>query len=312
MNRPTRLLALLAVILLARPVEAELRLPSVFTEGMVLQRERPVQVWGRADAGSQVRVVLESAGAKGTRTLTGRGLADDTGRWMVRLEADPRETPGHRRHLDAGDLRAPPDGRRRRRGNRCVVPGGGSNHDRRRAGGRGLDLRRAVEHGMVDRRLRRRRTEPGPDGQSPTPADRRTPPGGHLPREDVEARWESCTPENLGDWTAVGYFFGERLIRELDVPVGLISSNWGGTRIEPWIDREDLAAHPRFAERSAALQDRIERWNRLDREELRRLRSEAERARPTRGGSTGRRSTPGIPAIARGGWHHPPTTPAGR
>ena len=278
MNRPARLLAILAVILLARPVQSELRLPSVFTDGMVLQRERPVHVWGRADAGSQVRVVLESADAKGPRTLSGRGLAGDTGRWMVRLEPDPA------RPLDTD----------------ATWTLGISEHHR--TGGAGGDEARGWSP-AVDRisisdvlvgevwicggqsNMEWSIDASDGDGRS---RDRMANPRLRLidvphrvatsPREDVEARWESCTEGNLGDWTAVGYFFGERLNRELGVPVGLISSNWGGTRIEPWIDREDLAAHPRFAERSAALQDRIDRWNRLDREELRRLRTEAETA----------------------------------
>ncbi|MED5508409.1 MAG: hypothetical protein VX684_11280, partial [Planctomycetota bacterium] len=220
MNRPTRLLALLAVILLARPVEAELRLPSVFTEGMVLQRERPVQVWGRADAGSQVRVVLESADARGTRTLTGRELADDTGRWLVRLEADPGRpldtdatwTLGISEHhrtagVEGGETAAwSPAVDRITIGDVLVgevwICGGQSN------------MEWSIDASDGDGRSRDRMANPRlrlidvPHRVATSP------------REDVEARWESCTPENLGDWTAVGYFFGERLIRELDVPVG--------------------------------------------------------------------------------------------
>jgi sialate O-acetylesterase len=46
--------------------------------------------------------------------------------------------------------------------------------------------------------------------------------------------WKVCSPETVAGFTGVGYFFGRRLNKELDVPIGLIGSNWGGTRIEPW------------------------------------------------------------------------------
>ena len=46
--------------------------------------------------------------------------------------------------------------------------------------------------------------------------------------------WQVCSPDTVGDFTAVGFFFGRHLHGELNVPVGLIGSNWGGTRIEPW------------------------------------------------------------------------------
>ncbi len=55
-----------------------------------------------------------------------------------------------------------------------------------------------------------------------------------FPKEDVDAAWTVCSPETVSDYTAVGYFFGRHLQGELGVPVGLINSSWGGTRIEPW------------------------------------------------------------------------------
>jgi sialate O-acetylesterase len=54
------------------------------------------------------------------------------------------------------------------------------------------------------------------------------------PLEDVEAEWKVCTPETIRDFSAVAYYFGRELHQKLDVPVGLISTRWGGTRIEPW------------------------------------------------------------------------------
>jgi sialate O-acetylesterase len=54
------------------------------------------------------------------------------------------------------------------------------------------------------------------------------------PLEDVEAEWEVCAPQAIRDFSAVAYYFGRELNQKLGVPVGLISTRWGGTRIEPW------------------------------------------------------------------------------
>lgn len=55
-----------------------------------------------------------------------------------------------------------------------------------------------------------------------------------VPQKDVAGAWVATAPESVGDKSAVAYFFGRRLHQALDVPVGLVQSAWGGTRIEPW------------------------------------------------------------------------------
>lgn len=60
------------------------------------------------------------------------------------------------------------------------------------------------------------------------------------PLGDVDAAWVETTPETIPPQSAVAFFFGETLHRELGIPVGLINSSWGGTRIEPWTP----AGHP--------------------------------------------------------------------
>ena len=54
------------------------------------------------------------------------------------------------------------------------------------------------------------------------------------PCDDIDAHWVPTTPETIPPQSAVAFFFGETLFRELGVPVGLINCSWGGTRIEPW------------------------------------------------------------------------------
>jgi sialate O-acetylesterase len=56
----------------------------------------------------------------------------------------------------------------------------------------------------------------------------------NTPQEDLKAEWVVCTPETMKKFSAAGYFFGSKLQEELNLPVGLINSSWGGTPAESW------------------------------------------------------------------------------
>ena len=75
------------------------------------------------------------------------------------------------------------------------------------------------------------------------------------PKEDVSGRWEPCSPETVGGFSAVGYFFGRDLQKELDVPIGLINSSWGGTVAEAWTSGEALATMDDFRPAVAELKE---------------------------------------------------------
>ena len=60
------------------------------------------------------------------------------------------------------------------------------------------------------------------------------------PEEDLKGSWNLCSPETSADFSAVGYFFGKMLHKELGVPVGLVNTSWGGTPSESWTSRETL------------------------------------------------------------------------
>lgn len=66
------------------------------------------------------------------------------------------------------------------------------------------------------------------------------------PLEDVEGQWESCSPETVADFSAVGYYFGRDIHQKMEVPVGLIHSSWGGTRIEAWMSAIGLNRIPEY------------------------------------------------------------------
>ena len=68
-----------------------------------------------------------------------------------------------------------------------------------------------------------------------------------FPQDDCRGRWMVCSHETLKLFSAVGYFFGKKLYQELDSPIGLINSSWGGTNIETWMPCEIMDEHPEFA-----------------------------------------------------------------
>ena len=80
------------------------------------------------------------------------------------------------------------------------------------------------------------------------------------PAKDVKGAWAECSPETVPNFTAVGFFFGKRLREELDVPVGLIKTAWGGTPAEAWTRSEALEAEPRAAPYVEAWKKKVDDW----------------------------------------------------
>jgi sialate O-acetylesterase len=83
------------------------------------------------------------------------------------------------------------------------------------------------------------------------------------PQKDVSGAWTVASPETVGNWTAVGYWFAKELRKELGVPVGLINSSWGGTRVEAWTRREALneITDPGVVELLKWWDDRVDRYD---------------------------------------------------
>ncbi len=76
-----------------------------------------------------------------------------------------------------------------------------------------------------------------------------------LPQQDVDADWYETTPETIPQFSAVAYYFGRKLYKNLDIPIGLINTSWGGTRIEPWTPPVGLASVPAIASINKEVED---------------------------------------------------------
>jgi sialate O-acetylesterase len=212
----TRLIGLLAVMLSAGAVGAEIKLPAVIGDHMVIQRGQPVSVWGWAVPGETVTVSLAGK--------TASIQADKQGRWQMKLE--PMDASSEALSMALSGSRS------ERRVVTDILVGevwlcsGQSNMEWALSATLSPlpEIRRA-EYPQI-------RLFHIPRRASPVPLD------------DVEATWAVCRPETVSSFSAVAYYFGREIHERLGLPVGLINSSWGGTRIEPWTPPAGFQAVP--------------------------------------------------------------------
>jgi sialate O-acetylesterase len=211
--------AAFALVSCVANASADVRLPSIFGDNMVLQADLPLPFWGTAEPAEEVTVKL---GTESRSTKTG---AD--GKWQVRLPA-----------LKATATPVPLSISGKNTINLAnVVVGevwlcsGQSNMEW--TVGRSANAQEEIA--AADHPLIRHIKVPH------TPAQ--------TPQSDVPASgWQPATPQTAREFTAVGYYFARNLQKELNVPIGLIGSNWGGTRIEPWTPPEGFKQVPALKE----------------------------------------------------------------
>jgi sialate O-acetylesterase len=207
-----------ASLYLASNARAEVRLPHVFGSHMVLQRDKPLTIWGWASPGETVTVQL--GGASET------AQANERGEWKAVLPAMPAGGPYTLTVSGSSTVKY-----------EDVMIGevwlcsGQSNMEFGLGRCKNAEAEIAAANHPGIRLL--------------MVENRWTP----LPQSDMEGTWKVCTPQSVaeGGWngfSAVGYFFGRELNEKLGVAIGLIDADWGGTRIESWTPPEGFAAVP--------------------------------------------------------------------
>jgi len=219
---------------MANPARAEVRLPKVFGDHMVLQQGRPVPVWGTAAAGEQVTVSFAHKTQKTT--------ADAAGRWRIDLAPLGLSTAPRTLTVTGSATPAPLVVNDVLVGEVWIC-GGQSNMERQlglREGQKPI-LNWEAETAAADHPLIRQLYVTQSRANSPQSA--------------VPASWSVCSPATVENFTAVGYFFAKNLFAARPVPIGLIHASWGGTPAEAWTSREALAAFPEFNDTLAAMQD---------------------------------------------------------
>jgi sialate O-acetylesterase len=222
------------------PAWADVALPALLADHMVIQRGLPVHVWGKAAEGESVSVTFRGS----TRSTT----ADSIGQWSLYLPPVEAGGPyeltikGNNRvtltDIMVGDV---------------WVASGQSNMEFpvKEAVNAQAEIAAADHPGI---RLFHVKNKVA-----------------HYPLDDVEAEpWTSSTPQSISDFSAVAYFFGHHLHEKLHVSIGLIETSWGGTPAESWTSLHALSA-------DASLMPVFSSWARMnDREAVHQLRREKE------------------------------------
>jgi sialate O-acetylesterase len=212
---------------------ADVRLPAIIGNNMVLQADKPFPIWGWADAGEDVTVTMGE-----TKTTA---KADAQGNWSVKL-------PAQKTSANAAEMTIA--GKNTLKIANILVgevwAGSGQSNMQMSVGASANNAQeiQAADYPQIRLFL-------VPLRLSPTPL------------ADVKAEWVVCTPQTIPSFSAVLYFFGREIHKVQNVPVGLIAVSWGGSRIEPWMTYSQFAAQPE-------LKEELDNYNKLkaDREKV--------------------------------------------
>jgi sialate O-acetylesterase len=187
---------------------ANVKMPLVFSDGMVLQRNKPIPVWGWADANEKVEIRFN----KQTKTI----IADQNGKWSINLNAEKAGGPFELSITGKNTITI-----------KNVLVGevwicsGQSNMEFQVY--KTMNAEKEIEDSNYPM-IRHFGVAQDLSGK---------------PKDDLKsAKWEVSNKENVGNFTAVGYYFAKKLYAEIKVPIGIINTSWGGTNVETWTSRE--------------------------------------------------------------------------
>jgi len=220
----TLVFASILVMVLGATARADVRLPKIIGDHMVVQQGMAVPIWGWADPGEKVTVTFGDCRKSAT--------ADADGKWMVKLDAMEAGGPARAMTVEGKNTITLAD----------VLVGEvwvGSGQS---------NMQWTVERS--DNAQAEIAAANYPKIRLFTVA-RKT---AEEPLDDCEGSWAACTPETVPGFSAVAYFFGRYLHEKLDVPVGLINTSWGGTPAEAWTSLPTQVAIPE-------LEPTVARWN---------------------------------------------------
>ncbi len=239
-TKPFFLLILLLAFVLN--VKAEVKLPKIFSSNMVLQQGIEIPVWGWADPGEKISVQLNEN--------TVSTVADEKGKWMVKLPAQKY----------GGPYSITVQGKNTIKFTNVMIGevwicSGQSNMQFPLAQVKNAEKEVAAANHLnirlfsVPRRI------------------------AQFPEDDIkEGEWVECTPETVQGFSAVGYLFGQALLEELDVPIGLIHTSWGGTVAETWTSPQTIQNDPDFKDPLIELQQmNLEDYRRQKEAELKKI-----------------------------------------
>ncbi|NND05300.1 MAG: 9-O-acetylesterase [Saprospiraceae bacterium] len=196
---------------------AQVQLPRLFGDHMVLQRDEPIPIWGKASIGEEINIRFDGKQYQ--------SLADEHGKWQTTLDAHPAGGP-YDICISGQDTTILNDALI---GDVWVCSGQSNMQWQVRQ----TSFTESDSNFISRNHLRFLTVQIDTD---------------YLPRDEIKGgQWEILSTENLNKFSAVAYHFGSHLERALSVPIGLISSNLGATTIETWMSNEALLQFEQFA-----------------------------------------------------------------
>jgi sialate O-acetylesterase len=220
--KPLRLLALLVLISQGARSYAQVRLPNVFSDHAVLQRNRPIHVWGSSTPGAHLLAHFHQQQIA--------SIADARGRWSLYLQPESAGGPyvltitGDGAEVTVSDLLV---------GDVWIASGQSNMEFPLQGFGPGTPLKdQANEIANATKPMLRllRLAQKTND----------------FPLTDQQATWTLCTPDTARNFSAIAYFFGRDISHQENVPIGLVDTTWGGTPADSWISLNTLGSDPQL------------------------------------------------------------------
>jgi len=222
---------ILAVIFLALalPAHADVKLPGVLNNNMVFQRDQEIKIWGWADKGERISVTFNN--------IIRRTRPDASGKWMVIFPAMQA----------GGPFQLKVQGRNTLTLDNILIG------DVWICSGQSNMAMKVVNSNDAENEIT----------QADYPYIRLFNYPRNFQREPVEdvenAKWTECSPSTVGDFSAVAYFFGRHIHKEIDVPIGLINTSWGGTNAEAWTSMDYLVKIDKYKNFPAELAENLKK-----------------------------------------------------
>ncbi|MGZ8510970.1 MAG: sialate O-acetylesterase [Chitinophagaceae bacterium] len=213
----TKKLIVLVLLFCIVETKAAVKLPKIFTSNMVLQRDKPIKIWGWADKDENVTVSFNGQSVQ--------SKADKSGNWIITLKPMAFGGPyqmkvaGKKNAIDLKNILI----------GDVWICSGQSNMEWI------IKNTNSAEKEIAESKHPRIRLFTVEKAMA------------YQPEKDIEGgEWLECGPQTVGDFSAVAYFFGRKLNKDMNIPIGLINSSWGGTNVQTWISWDLMSKKPGY------------------------------------------------------------------
>jgi len=208
---------ILAILFFAFQSSAQIKLPDIISDSMVLQQNTKAPIWGWASAGEKVEV----SGSWSNKTT--KAVADKDGKWMVKL-VTPKAGGPYKVTIKANETKT-------LHGvliGEVWICSGQSNMEMPVEGwGKSTPINNSAQE-IANANYPAIRL---------FIADKKV---AFSPQQNIKGKWQTCSPASVSQFSATGYFFGRELFNHLHVPIGLMDVTWGGTVAEAWTSEASL------------------------------------------------------------------------